>query len=468
MIRVLYVDDQPDLLYICKTFLEMKGALVVDTAGSASDALDILTEQPYDVIISDYQMPGMDGISLLVEVRKRFGGIPFIIFTGKGREEIVIEAINNGADFYLQKGGDPVSQFADLENKVRQAFRRARAEHALRQSQKTLEDIIDFLPDPTFAIDHEGRVISWNRAIQSLFGIPAKSVIGRDHRSLTIPFYHEQRPMLIDLIAAGTDLTEMGYPDIVVREGDALSADIVVGLPDGAKKYFRGKASLLYDQHGQVAGAIETIRDITSTREAEAELVRKNNELVAANQHLSTVLGNLRRTMGDLVKKDGDLRASGEWSRVLFRESPTALLVADETGAVISANGSAEELMGPPGESLTGSSVTAFVHIEDAPVLEGLIKRCLLSPGKVFSRRLRTCRRDGRTSRTRWQGRGKPGTGSRPCVLLSCQDRSRPGPGLGREVSRGPETGTRPGITVSPGAFRYTPDQGGGDDRADE
>ena len=64
--------------------------------------------------------------------------IPFILFTGRGREEVVIEALNSGADFYLQKGGEPVAQFKELEHKVKEAVRRARAENALRENEQRL------------------------------------------------------------------------------------------------------------------------------------------------------------------------------------------------------------------------------------------------------------------------------------------------------------------------------------------
>ena len=117
-IRVLYVDDEPALLQIGKLFLEKDGEFSIATIGSAPAALELLAKEQFDAIISDYQMPDMDGIQFLIEVRKRFGKIPFILFTGKGREEIVIQAINNGADFYLQKGGNPDAQFAELSHQV--------------------------------------------------------------------------------------------------------------------------------------------------------------------------------------------------------------------------------------------------------------------------------------------------------------------------------------------------------------
>ncbi|MFA7304792.1 MAG: response regulator, partial [Methanoregula sp.] len=127
-LRVLYVDDEPLLLDIGKIFLERSGDFAVQTAPNAPHAMRLLNEARYDAIISDYQMPEMDGIQFLSEVRSRFGQIPFILFTGKGREDVVIRAINSGADFYLQKGGDPTVQFAELSHKIKSATSRIRAE----------------------------------------------------------------------------------------------------------------------------------------------------------------------------------------------------------------------------------------------------------------------------------------------------------------------------------------------------
>ena len=104
-IRVLYVDDEPDLLDITKLYLERSGEFEVGISVSAERALDNSGIGSYDAIVSDYLMPGMDGIAFLREVRERFGDIPFILFTGRGREDVVIRALNEGVDFYLQKIG---------------------------------------------------------------------------------------------------------------------------------------------------------------------------------------------------------------------------------------------------------------------------------------------------------------------------------------------------------------------------
>ena len=81
----------------------------------------------YDVIVSDYQMPDMDGIELLKHLRASGNDIPFIIFTGRSHEQAVIEALNNGADFYLQKGNEPKIQFVEPEDMIIQATARKRA-----------------------------------------------------------------------------------------------------------------------------------------------------------------------------------------------------------------------------------------------------------------------------------------------------------------------------------------------------
>ena len=90
MFSLLYVDDEPALLEIGQLFLEGTGEFTVRTVESGGEALDLLGRASFDAIISDYQMPGMDGIELLKAVRKTSGNIPFILFTGRGREEIVI------------------------------------------------------------------------------------------------------------------------------------------------------------------------------------------------------------------------------------------------------------------------------------------------------------------------------------------------------------------------------------------
>jgi len=128
MIKLLFVDDDKYLLEIAQIFLENAGDYSVETALSAKIALNKLKSGTYDAVVSDYQMPEMNGIRFLEVLRPDYPTLPFIIFTGKGREEIVIEAFEKGADFYVQKGGEPRSQFAELTRKIDSAVGQRRAE----------------------------------------------------------------------------------------------------------------------------------------------------------------------------------------------------------------------------------------------------------------------------------------------------------------------------------------------------
>jgi PAS domain S-box-containing protein len=169
MYRILYVDDEPDLLEITKVFLEHDGEITVDTRNSAIPALPLLDSRQHDAVISDYQMPGLDGIEFLKKVRASSNNIPFILFTGKGREEVVIQALNEGADFYLQKGGDPDSQFAELSNKIRYAINSKRAEETLKEKIIELDRFFNNSPDLLCIADTNGyfRRLNpeWERAL---------------------------------------------------------------------------------------------------------------------------------------------------------------------------------------------------------------------------------------------------------------------------------------------------------------
>ena len=170
-IRVLYVDDESALLDIGKVFLEQSGDFTVTTATSAPDAIRLLEQKRFDAIISDYQMPEMDGIDFLKHLKGEGNTTPFVIFTGKGREEVVIEALNAGADGYLQKGGESKSQFAELAHKIKKAVEGRQAEDALWESEERYSSLFDNSYSVAVLIDPDtGRIIDANAAAARYYG----------------------------------------------------------------------------------------------------------------------------------------------------------------------------------------------------------------------------------------------------------------------------------------------------------
>jgi PAS domain S-box-containing protein len=162
MISILFVDDNPSSLTMCRHYLNKTGDLIVDTAESPIIALEKLTLTRYDAIVSDFQMPGMDGIEFLRQVRDRFSNVPFIIFTGKGREEVVIEAFESGADSYLQKGGDSFVEFAELAHKIRRAVELRRNQQLLKESEERYRTITESAIDLIYILDRDGNNLYGN------------------------------------------------------------------------------------------------------------------------------------------------------------------------------------------------------------------------------------------------------------------------------------------------------------------
>jgi PAS domain S-box-containing protein len=213
MYTVLYVDDEPGLLEIGKLFLEENGQFSVDITTSAPEALARMNAKTYDAIISDYQMPVMDGIEFLKKVRTSGNTIPFILFTGRGREEVVIQALNEGADFYLQKGGDPTSQFIELSNKIQYAVTRRHAEESLKQNEAQFRQIIDLVPHMIFANDWDGNFILVNQAVARSYDRKVEEVEGNSQAR-----FHRVTEELHHMFADNREVITTGKTKFIPKE----------------------------------------------------------------------------------------------------------------------------------------------------------------------------------------------------------------------------------------------------------
>ncbi len=176
---------------------------------------------------------------------------------------------------------------------------RRQALQDLEDSERRQAEIIAFLPDPTFAVDRQGVIIAWNRAVEDLTGVPAHKMLGQGGYQVALPFYGRRRPVLVDLAMVWNDQVAEQYP-FVQRDNHTLISEVEVPALPGGPLTLWAKASPLFDAQGQIVGAIESVRDITPRMRLEAELRE------SAEKHLA-LLNSL--PLG-VISMDADFRVS--------------------------------------------------------------------------------------------------------------------------------------------------------------
>jgi PAS domain-containing protein len=163
----------------------------------------------------------------------------------------------------------------------------------LRISEQQLHDIIEFLPDATFAVDRNGKVIAWNHAIEELTGIRKSEMLGRGDGEYAIPFYGVRRPVLLNLIEKADPETEAKYPYMKNEAGTFVSEVFIPHFHNGKGAHLRVAATALRDADGTITGGIESIRDVT-------EQVMMDSALQTTSNRLNILAGIIRN---DIAKK---------------------------------------------------------------------------------------------------------------------------------------------------------------------
>ena len=162
-LHILYVDDDMHVLEVSKQILEMDANFEVDTATSVDEAFSKLATQPYDAVISDFEMPTKNGLDFLKELREQKNEIPFALFTGKGREEVAIKALNNGADGYYNKQGSTETVYGELSHGIRLVVERRRTKEDLMESEKRYHTLMEHAAEIILVHDIRGRIIDANQ-----------------------------------------------------------------------------------------------------------------------------------------------------------------------------------------------------------------------------------------------------------------------------------------------------------------
>lgn len=171
-----------------------------------------------------------------------------------------------------QESEAALEEIISIEEELRiQNFHLENKGKELRDSKQLLEDILGFLPDATFVIDKEGKIVFWNNAIENMTGIKAEDVIGKGDYEYSHILIGKRQPLLIDLALNYNDETAKNYKNLKTQDKKVLILEDY-SLERFADKYFSVNAAPLYNASGELIGALQSIRDVTSRREAEKKL----------------------------------------------------------------------------------------------------------------------------------------------------------------------------------------------------
>jgi len=185
-------------------------------------------------------------------------------------------------------------EITHYEGSIEDITSRKQADRDRMAAHRRVLDIIEFLPDATFVIDHERKVVAWNRAMEEMTGLRKKEILGKGDYAYAIPFYGEARPMLIDLIFEGSEENIRRY-DYMEKQGDTYLAEVCVPMiREGEGAYLSGRASPLFDPSGSIIGAIESLRDITEQKRITEELLESEERYRTAIENSSDAVAMIK------------------------------------------------------------------------------------------------------------------------------------------------------------------------------
>ena len=280
----------------------------------------------------------------------------------------------DGSYFWADLSATPIKdnlgQIVAVTGVIQDITERKMSEERLKSKNKELEDIIEFLPDATFIIGKDKKIIAWNHAMEKMTGVSKKDIIGKDRSYGAVPFYGKQRPYLIDLIFEPESQISSKY-DFVKRKGKALYVEVFTPtLYNNKGAYIWAIASPLLDADGNVVGGIESIRDITDQKRAEVALLKEK-----------------------------------EFINTLVQASPVFYVAMDANGKIILMNYSMLKAIGYSLDEVVGVDyISNFVPEEDREILSQTFEKILNDHEQSINEN-NVLTKDGQKLLVEWHGR---------------------------------------------------------------
>jgi CheY-like chemotaxis protein len=380
-ISILVVDDDPAVLQFFKAMLERETGYVVDTITSGKEALSLLDQRHFDVIMSDFSMPDIDGIALLREVRARGCKSLFVIITGKRLAHIAMDALNSGANYYLQKGADTARQFPRLIEFINTNVPRSSAEQEMTAWEQFYQSVVESMPDLVCRVQPDGLFTFANESGLRFFQKSYDDLLLQDFFSL-IP--RDERG---EVLARLSHLSAV-QPKILLEHHICNGAGTETLLQWSYFGFFSEQGELLeYQVCGREAAGLIRIR---SPAPAPAPLPAPHRPLHPAPP--------LSRAPAEAAE-EADSADDYDWQELVdtlqFLENP--VFAIDRSGTVIAWNRAVEMLTGIESSRMVGRGAREYAVPFHGKATPMLIDHIFLPPGSPALAGLPKTRKIGNT-----------------------------------------------------------------------
>ena len=274
--------------------LDMDDSLEIDNASCVDEGLSKLATGNYDVIISDYEMPQKDGLQFLMKLREQNNEIPFILFTGKGREEVAIKALNQGANGYRDKQGSPETVYGELAHSIHQCVEHYKAKQNLIKSENKysylFSNMLNGFAHCKMIFDKKNKPVDWvylevNNAFTKLTGLKKEAVIGKKVTD-AIPGIEKTNPELFEIYGRVASTGKEEQFDIFF---DPVKAWLSVSVYSPEKNYFIALFENISERKNaeeKLKGTFEVLEKVGESIDAGLAVIGNDYRVVWANKRL--------------------------------------------------------------------------------------------------------------------------------------------------------------------------------------